>query len=291
MSTDTRDERLERRIEDLSANDPQFAAARPSPAVTAALEQPGLRLPQIVQTVLDGYADRPALGQRAVEFVKDRRPDAPRPSCCPASTPSPTASWATASARSPRALADDAGAGRRPRLRARLHQRRLRHRRHGAGADSARCRVPLQTSAPVTQLQPIVVETEPSVIAASVDHLPDAVELGADRPRARAAGGVRLPPRGRRPPRGLGGRRGAAGRHAPVTVETLADVLDRGKRAAGRGPVLDRRRRRPAGAADLHLRQHRRPKGAMYTRATVAKLWRRSQQELGSADSARRRSP
>src|SRR4029077_17137025 len=60
-----------RRVEDLSANDPQFAAARPDPAVAAALELPGLRLPQIVQTVLEGYAERPALGQRAVKFVKD----------------------------------------------------------------------------------------------------------------------------------------------------------------------------------------------------------------------------
>ncbi len=37
--------------------------------------------------------------------------------------------------------------------------------------------VPLQTSAPVAQLRPIVAETEPSVIAASVDYLDDAVEL------------------------------------------------------------------------------------------------------------------
>ena len=71
MSTAIQEERLARRIEDLSADDPQFAAAKPSPAVAAALEQPGLRLQQIIQTVLEGYADRPALGQRAVEFVKD----------------------------------------------------------------------------------------------------------------------------------------------------------------------------------------------------------------------------
>ena len=37
--------------------------------------------------------------------------------------------------------------------------------------------VPLQTSAAITQLQPIVTETEPTVIAASVNQLPDAVEL------------------------------------------------------------------------------------------------------------------
>src|SRR5262245_29059386 len=71
MSIDIREERLERRIAELSATDPQFAAAKPNPTVAAALEQPGLRLPQIIETVLDGYADRPALGQRAVEFVKD----------------------------------------------------------------------------------------------------------------------------------------------------------------------------------------------------------------------------
>ena len=71
MTTTTREERLARRVEELSANDPQFAAAKPNPAVAEALEQPGLRLPQIIATVLEGYADRPALGQRVVEFVKD----------------------------------------------------------------------------------------------------------------------------------------------------------------------------------------------------------------------------
>jgi len=53
MSTDTHEERLERRISDLYATDQQFADARPSE----------LGLSQIVQTVLDGYAERPALGQ------------------------------------------------------------------------------------------------------------------------------------------------------------------------------------------------------------------------------------
>src|SRR6185312_9243806 len=71
MSTNTREERLERRISDLYATDQQFAAARPSEAVAHTIESPELGLPQIVQTVLAGYADRPALGQRAVEFVTD----------------------------------------------------------------------------------------------------------------------------------------------------------------------------------------------------------------------------
>ena len=71
MSTDIGQARLNRRIHELYATDPQFAAARPDEAVSAAMERPGLRLPQLVQTVMEGYADRPALGQRAVQFVKD----------------------------------------------------------------------------------------------------------------------------------------------------------------------------------------------------------------------------
>src|ERR1700682_5303552 len=71
VATDTREERLARRIADLYATDQQFAAARPSEAVSAAIGQPGLRLPQLLRTVMEGYADRPALGQRAFRFVTD----------------------------------------------------------------------------------------------------------------------------------------------------------------------------------------------------------------------------
>nr|MDT0523741.1 oxidoreductase [Streptomyces sp. DSM 41633] len=71
MSSDTREEQLAIRIADLTAADPQFAAAIPSDTVTAAVDVPGLLLPEIVQTLLQGYAERPALGERAQEFVTD----------------------------------------------------------------------------------------------------------------------------------------------------------------------------------------------------------------------------
>ncbi|WP_407662904.1 hypothetical protein [Mycobacterium tilburgii] len=61
----------EQRARRVSPPRPQFATARPDSAVVEALEQPGLRLPQIIDIVLEGYADRPALGQRALHFVKD----------------------------------------------------------------------------------------------------------------------------------------------------------------------------------------------------------------------------
>ena len=48
MSTDIAQERLTRRIQKLYASDPQFAAARSDETVSAAIERPGLRLPQLV---------------------------------------------------------------------------------------------------------------------------------------------------------------------------------------------------------------------------------------------------
>ena len=69
MSTPDREARLVRRIADLYASDEQFVAAKPDDAVSAAADEPGLRLPGVVRAVLRGYSDRPALGQRAVEYV------------------------------------------------------------------------------------------------------------------------------------------------------------------------------------------------------------------------------
>ncbi len=122
-TTTTHDERLARRVEELTANDPQFAAARPDPAVAAALEQPGLRLPQIIRTVLDGYADRPALGQRAVEFVKDPATGRTSPELLPRfETITYRELGDRVGALAPR-LDQRLGAGRRPGLRAGLQQR------------------------------------------------------------------------------------------------------------------------------------------------------------------------
>jgi len=64
-------EKLATRIGALVAADPQIRNAFPLEAVTAAKTQPGLRMAQVVQIVMEGYADRPALGQRARELVAD----------------------------------------------------------------------------------------------------------------------------------------------------------------------------------------------------------------------------
>src|ERR1700684_4382599 len=70
-SSDSRAERRARRVAQLYASDPQFQAAEPIPDVIDAARRPVLRLPEVIETLVEGYADRPALGQRARELVLD----------------------------------------------------------------------------------------------------------------------------------------------------------------------------------------------------------------------------
>jgi fatty acid CoA ligase FadD9 len=175
MSIDTRDERLARRISDLYVTDQQFADARPSATVAHAIEA-AESLPQIVQTVIDGYADRPALGQRAVQFVID--PSTGRTSA----ELLPRFDTITYRELSDRVNAVAAALTQNPVLPgdrvAILGFTSIDY----TTVDMALLRmgaisVPLQTSAPVSNLRPIAAETEPVAIASSIDFLDDAVEL------------------------------------------------------------------------------------------------------------------
>jgi len=271
MSTTTREERLERRIEDLTAKDPQFAAARPDPAVATALGQPGVRLPQIVQTVLDGYADRPALGQRAVEFFKDPKTGRTVLGLLPRYD---TITY--------RELGERVEA-----LASALTQDGLKagDRVAALGFNSVdfttidialgrigAVAVPLQTSAAIAGLQPIVTETEPAAFAASVNQLPDAVELilASDHRPAKLVVFDYHPE--------VDDEReavdSARARLADVPVETLADLLERGKTLPAT-PAAD------VDDDDLALLIYTSgstgaPKGAMYPRRNVGKMWCRS---------------
>jgi fatty acid CoA ligase FadD9 len=60
------------RIDDLRIKDPQFANAFPLPAVVEAVSKPGLPVSKMLATIMDGYADRYAAGQRVRELVTDQ---------------------------------------------------------------------------------------------------------------------------------------------------------------------------------------------------------------------------
>jgi fatty acid CoA ligase FadD9 len=272
MPTTTREERLERRIEDLTANDPQFAAAKPDPAVAEALEQPGLRLPQIVQTVLEGYADRPALGQRAVEFVKDAKTGR---TSLEVLSHFDTITYRELDQRVGalgRALTSDSvQAGDRVAVLGftSVDFTTIDVALYRIGAVA----VPLQTSAAITQLQPIVTETRPSVIAASVNQLPDAVELilSTDHQPAKLVVFDYHPE--------VDDEReaveSARARLTAVTVEPLADLLERGKGLPAT-PVVNDRTEDALALLIYTSGSTGAPKGAMYPQSNVGKMWSRS---------------
>ncbi|MEZ0353823.1 carboxylic acid reductase [Mycobacterium sp. pR1184] len=273
MSTTTREERLERRIEALTANDPQFAAAKPDPAVAEALEKSELRLPQVIQTVLDGYADRPALGQRVVEFVKDPKTGRTSAELLPRFETITYRQLSDRVAALGRALsADSVRVGDRVAV---LGFNSVDFTTIDVAlAQIGAVSVPLQTSAAIAQLKPIVTETEPAVFASSVDQLSDAVELilsGDHRPAKLVVFDYHPEVDDQRE-----SVQSAATRltDAAVTVEPLGELLERGA-ALPATPAADVED--DALALLIYTSGSTgAPKGAMYPRANVGKMWRRS---------------
>ncbi|CDO88692.1 oxidoreductase [Mycobacterium triplex] len=171
-------ERLARRRERLYAEDAQFAATRPDEQIAAAARAPGLRIGEVMATVLRGYADRPALGQRVREVVTDPATGRSTLTFLPRfETVSYSELWARI-----QAVAGD------------WHHHQQYPVRTGdfvcvlgfASIDytAIECAcihlgavvVPLQTSAPATQHAPILTETRPRIFAVGIDNLEIAVE-------------------------------------------------------------------------------------------------------------------
>jgi fatty acid CoA ligase FadD9 len=64
-------DRRERHTDELYANDQKVRDATPLEEITAAIPQPRTPPMRIVTTVMEGYADRLALGERAKELATD----------------------------------------------------------------------------------------------------------------------------------------------------------------------------------------------------------------------------
>ncbi|MBO0676635.1 carboxylic acid reductase [Mycolicibacterium sp. S2-37] len=270
LSTDGRDTRLEQRIADLYATDPQFAAARPDPAVGEAVDQPGIRLSDMVRIIMEAYADRPALGRRAVEYVTDATGRTSAELLPRFDTITYRETWDRVRAVAT-ALADGVI---RPGDRVAVlgftstDYTVVDMALNYVGAVA----VPLQTSAPAASLRPILTETEPVAVFSSVDFLSDAIELAhadiapthlvvfdhdarVDAHRdAVAAAQAALP---------------------GVTVELLADAIERGRALPTAAPHVS------AEPDPLMLLIYTSgstgtPKGAMYPERLIANSWRAS---------------
>jgi fatty acid CoA ligase FadD9 len=277
MSIDAQ-ERLERRVEELAANDPQFAAARPDEAVSAAIENAGKRLPQVVKAVLEGYSDRPALGQRAVELVKDPQTGRTSAKLLPWFDTVSYGELADRVDAVARALTDGVvSAGDRVSV---LGFTSVDY----ASIDIALGRigavsVPLQTSAAIAQLLPIVTETQPTVVAASVDYLSDAVDLILAAAEAGHTPGrlvifdYRTEVDDHREALQTAHERLA---DIALTIETLNEVRERGA-ALPSVPAFEADESEDPLALLIYTSGSTgAPKGAMYPQSNVAKMWDRS---------------
>lgn len=263
MSNENFDDRLAR----LYATDPEFAAARPDPAVVAAVNEPGLTLPDIVRTVLTGYADRPALGARAVEFVTDETGRTVAELQPRFETITHGQLWERVRRVADAWRANPVHPGDRVALLGftSVDYTVVDIALTQLGAVS----VPLQTSASAAALAPIVAETEPVLIAASIDHLDDAVEL------ALGSDVVRLAVFDYRPQ--VDDQRDAlvvatARLGDRVTIETLDDLLVRP--ASTVEPVAVQEESDPLSLLIYTSGSTGAPKGAMYPASKVADIWR-----------------
>jgi fatty acid CoA ligase FadD9 len=284
VGADTREERLARRIAALYATDQQFADARPSEAISAAIGQPGLRLPQVLRTAMEGYADRPALGQRAVRLVDDPETGRTSVELLPRfETITYREVWDRVDAIATSVAGDRVRPGDRVCVLGftSVDYTTIDMALVQLGAVS----VPLQTSAPVAQLRPIVAETEPAVIASSVDYLEDAVELVQTAyPPARLVV-FDYHPEVDEHREALDAARARLAQAGPVIVETLAEVLARGK-ALSAAPLLVADQDDPLTLLIYTSGSTGAPKGAMYPERLVANFWRKPPRAVGGQHGA-----
>jgi len=270
-------EDLERRAAELAANDPEFAAARPDAAVAAAIEAAGTRFPQVTKAVLEGYSDRPALAQRAYELVQDPQTGRTSAKLMPWFDKITYGELAHRVSELSRALADGLlSAGDRVTVLGftSVDYATIDVALGVVGAVS----VPLQTSAAITQLKPIVLETEPTVFAASVDYLSDAVDVilaGAEA--GHTPGRLVVFDYRSELDENREALQSAHERLADLslTLETLDEVRERGAKLPAT-PAVEARDDDPLALLIYTSGSTGAPKGAMYPQSNVAKMWNRS---------------
>ncbi|WP_445165979.1 carboxylic acid reductase [Mycolicibacterium sp. Dal123E01] len=182
-----REDRVAERIALLHAHDEQFRNSRPDTGLVGQVSRPGLRLAPLLETLIEGYGDRPALGQRARELRTDPTTGRTTAQVLPRfDTTSYRQLWSQV-----RAVAAEL-------------------RRHPAAPVSpgdvvatigfasphyltidlvcaylGLVTVPLQHNAAASRMAPILAEVEPTVVAVSAEYLDLAIESMIDSPSVR----------------------------------------------------------------------------------------------------------
>ncbi|MGW4285309.1 AMP-binding protein, partial [Nocardia sp. NPDC004750] len=176
MAPETRGERLMRRITRLYAEYDDIRNATPRADVAEKIRDPGAGLAQIVETVMVGYADRPAVAERATELRTDETGRTTATLLPRFDTITYGELWERV-----RAVAAAWHGDADTPLRAGDFVGILGFTSSDYTTLDLACihlglvAVPMQSSAPVAQLTAIVAETEPRVLAATPELLDAAV--------------------------------------------------------------------------------------------------------------------
>nr|WP_051026876.1 carboxylic acid reductase [Nocardia higoensis] len=271
----TRSSRLRQRVAELHAADTEVRGATPDPAVTEAINQPGLRLRELIATVFEAYADRPALARRTSELVVDEGSGTRIRRLLPSFD---------------KITYRELGERMRAVASAWRHDDRLGLRAGDfvatlgfnsvdyavvelACAEAGVVTVPLQASASVERLSAILAETEPTILAVGLDSLPHAVDCVRTGVAPRAVHVFDYDP-------GLDDHRAvlAAARarlaeaDSPIRLETLSEIEERG-RTLPPVPADDRTDDDPLALLVYTSGSTGTPKGAMYTERLVKIMW------------------
>lgn len=268
-------ERVAGRIDRLTAEDEQFTSAQPDASLRQAARREGLRLPQILQTFVEGYGDRPALGWRARTLVTDSATGRTTARLLPRfDTISYRELWANVGAIAaawrydvdnpvvPGDFVATVGFASTEYLTLDLVCSYL-----GLVA------VPLQHNAAASRLQPIVKEVEPRVLAVGAGYLDLAVEAALGSTSLRRLLVFDYTP-------GIDEQREAVERARArladagmaVTIEFFDEAIERGRTLPPEPAYTGETDQRLAmimytsGSTGL-------PKGAMYTERMLCKLW------------------
>lgn len=270
------DQRLVDRIAQVCTGDLEVESARPLAAVSAAMNRPGLRLAQVVETAMEGYADRPALGRRAYQLAYDPITARTSSRLLPAydtityrefwgRVKAVATEW-TSVATAPLAAGDFVcilGFVSTDYLTLNLGCLYL-----GAVA------VPLHTSATIAQNAAIMAETTPQILATGIEYLDAAVEIVLSAPAPQRLVVFDYEPRDDDQRDGFeAARRRLADADIPIEVCSLDEVIDRGSKSEPSPMHLPEADTNPMLALFYTSGSTGAPKGAIYTERMLSYGW------------------
>jgi fatty acid CoA ligase FadD9 len=265
-----------RRVDKLRAEDAQFRESFASESVARAKLQPGIRLAQVVQLVMEAYADRPALAQRARKLETDPASGRKTLRLLPRfDAITYRELWARA-----RAIAAEWHQDPENPLHAGDFVCILDFTSPDYGALILACIhsgaviVPLQTSAPPRQHVEIMQETGPRILAAGIDYLDAAVDavLAGAAPQRLVVMSYDLRDDAHRDSVAAARRRLQEGR-SPVVLDTQYGIIERGKCLPAPPLYVPKADENPLSWLFYTSGSTGTPKGAMFTERLVIGTW------------------